>query len=67
VALQVIDRGERQPLRRGERLRRGEADEQRPDQPRALRRGDQLQLVQLDPSLVQRALDDRVDQLEVMA
>ena len=36
VPLQVVDGNERQAARPGDRLRGGEADEQRADQPRAL-------------------------------
>ena len=67
VALEVIDRRERQLAGGGERLRRGQADEQRADQARALRRRDQLDLLEADAGVAQRARDDHVDQLEVVA
>ena len=35
VALEVVDRDQRQPARRGDRLRGADADQERPDQARA--------------------------------
>ena len=46
VAAQVVDRDERQLPRPGERLRRRDADEQRSDEPRALRHRDALDVVE---------------------
>ncbi len=67
VTLQVIDRRERQLARGGESLCGGQPDEQRADETGALRGGDQLELIEPDGGLLQRALHDRVDDLEVMA
>ena len=46
VALQVVDRRQRQPARGREPLRRRDADQQRADQPRPLRDRDQLDVVE---------------------
>ena len=46
VALQVVDRDQRQPPRRGDRLRGADADQQRPDQARAGGDRDRLDLVE---------------------
>ncbi len=67
MAVQVVDRHERQPAGGGERLRGRDADEQRADQPRALRHGDLLDVVERGAGAVERVVDDRVDELEVVA
>ena len=67
VAVQVIDGRERQLVRRGERLRGREADEQRRDQPRAAGDGDELDVGQPDAGAGERVVDDVADQLEVVA
>ena len=64
MALQVVDRGQRQPPRGRQALGRGHADQQRAHQPRPLRHRDQLDLVQA--RALQRLVDDGVDQLEVV-
>ena len=46
VPVEVVDRHERQPPRPGDRLRRGEPDEQRADQARALRDRDAVDVVE---------------------
>ena len=67
VPAQVVDGRERQPARPGDRLARGEAHEQRADQPRALRRRDERDLVERDRGVLERRLDDGADELEVPA
>ena len=67
VAVQVVDGRERQPAGGGERLGGGDADEQRADQAGALGHGDRLDVVQRRARLLQRVVDDHVDQLEVVA
>ena len=67
VAVQVVDRHERESAGGGERLRGRDADEQRADQPRALRHGDLLDVVERGAGAVERVVDDRVDELEVVA
>ena len=46
VALQVVDRRQRQPARGGQALRGRDADQQRADEARALGDRDQLRVVQ---------------------
>ena len=53
--------------RRGERLGRADADQQRADQARAAGDRDRVDVVEPDPGLGERRVDDRVDQLEVVA
>ncbi len=67
MPLQVVDRGEGQLARGGQRLARREAHQQRADEPRPLGGADQVDLVQRRAGLRQRPLDDRVDQLEVVS
>ena len=67
VALQVVDRDQRQPARGGDRLRGRDADQQRADQPRPGGRGDRVDVVEGHPGLAQGGLDHRRGQLEVMA
>ena len=67
MALQVVDRRERQPPRGGEPLRGRDADEQRADEPGPLRDRDQLDVVEPAPAARERVVDDRVDELEVVA
>ena len=65
VAVQVVDRGERQPPRPGERLRGRQPDEERADQPRALRDRDPLDPVEPDTGLAERLAQDGRDELEM--
>ena len=65
VALEVVDGDERQPARPGERLRRGEADEQRADEPGPLGDGDSLDVVERHAGRSERLAHDRSDELEV--
>ena len=67
VAVEVVDGHERQPARGRERLGAGEPDEQRADEPRAPRDRDALDVVEPRAGPGERVVDDRVDQLEVMA
>ena len=55
------------PPRRRQRLRRVDPDEQRADQPRVGRHRDRVDVVELAAGLGERRVDDRVDQLEVVA
>ena len=54
MAVEVVDRSERQSTRPGERLRRRQPDEERADQPRALRDRDPFDPVEPDPGLAER-------------
>ena len=65
VAVQVVDRHERQPARGGQRLGPRQAHEQRADQPRAARDGDRVDVVEPRRAALQRVGDHRVHQLEV--
>ena len=65
VAVQVVDRSEWQPPRPGERLRRRQSDEERADQPWALRDRDPFDPVEPDPGLAERLAQDGRDELEV--
>ena len=56
---------ERQPPRPGERLRRRQADEERADQPGALRDRDPFDPVEPDPGLAERLAQDGRDELEM--
>ena len=67
VALQVVDRDQRQPPRRGDRLGGADPDQQRADQARAGGHRDRLDLVERGAGLGQRRLDHRHRQLEVVA
>ena len=67
VAVQVVDRHQRKPQRPGERLGRGEADQERPDQPRPARDGDALDVGEACPALPERLANDRRHELEVPA
>ena len=67
VALQVVDRDQRQPPRRGDRLRGADPDQQGADQPGAGGHRDRLDLVERDARLGERGLDHRGGQLEVVA
>ena len=67
VALQVIDRRERQPPRGGQPLGGRDADEQRADEPGPLRDRDELDVVEPHAGAGERVVDDGVDELEVMA
>ena len=65
VTVQVVDRRERQPARPRERLRRGDADEQRADQPGPARDGDELDVVERRAGVAERLPHDRQDELQV--
>ena len=67
VAVQVIDRRQREPQRPRQRLRRGEPDEERPDQPGPARDRDALDVRQLGARLAERLAEDRRHELEVPA
>ena len=67
VALQVVDGRERQPPAGRQGLAGREADEQRADEARALRGGDKVDVAQLCARVQQGAVDDGVDELEVVA
>ncbi len=63
--MQMVHRDERQPPRPGERLRGGDADEQRADQPRPCRHGHRFDARQVGACLRERRGDDGDDELEV--
>ena len=65
VAVQVVHRHERQPPAPRDRLGRGDADEQRADQPRAGGDGDRVDVVERRSRPVERLADHRRDELEV--
>ena len=65
VPVQVVDRRERKPPRPRERLRRGDADEQRADEARAARDADEVDVVERRVRLAERLPDDRQHELEV--
>jgi len=65
MAVQVVDRSEGQPPRPGERLRRRQPDEERADQPRALRDRDPFDPVEPDPGLAERLAQDGRNELEM--
>ena len=67
MALQVVDGRQRQPARGGQALGGGDADQQRADQARALRDRDQLRVVERGAGAREGVVDDRVDELEVVA
>ncbi len=67
VALQVVDRDQRQPPRRGDRLRGADPDQEGADQARPGGDRDRLDLAQLDLGLGERRLDHRRGQFEVVA
>ena len=67
VAAQVVDRRERQPARRGQRLGRLEPHEQGADEAGALGHGHQLGVVERGAGPRERVVDDGVDQLQVVA
>ncbi len=63
--MQMVDRGERQPVRPRERLRGGDADEQRADEPRAARDADELEPVERCVRVGERLADDGHHELEM--
>ena len=67
VAVEVVDGDQREPARPGERLRRGDADQERTDESRALRDADRLDVAQIGVRLVERPAHGRQDQLQMMA
>ncbi len=66
VAVQMVDGDQRQAMRPGERLRGGDADEQRADQPGPHRDGDRVDIAS-STRLAERLLDHRRDELEMAA
>jgi hypothetical protein len=66
VAVQVVDRDERQPPRPGERLRRGDADQKCPDQTGPLRDADGLDIAELGVRVGEGLPERRQDQLEMV-
>jgi hypothetical protein len=67
VALQVVDRDERQPARGGDPLGGRHPDEQRADEARALRDRHRVDVAELGAGPRQRVVDRRAGQLEVVA
>ena len=65
VAVQMIDRDQRQPVRPGDGLRGRETDEQRADKTRALRDRHRVEAPELGVGLRQRLTQHGHDQLEV--
>ena len=65
VAVQVVDRDERQPPRPRDRLGGGEPDEQRADQARARGDADRADVPEVGAGLPERLAHDRRDELEV--
>ena len=65
VALQMVDRRERQPPRPGDRLGGGDSDQERTDQPGSRRHSDEFDVVERGPRIAQGLLHDRRDELEV--
>ena len=65
VALEVVDRDERQVARPRDRLGGRDADEQRADEARALRDADAVDVVEPSPASSSASRDHRRDQLEV--
>jgi hypothetical protein len=62
---QMVDRHELDPARPGQRLRRREADEERADEPGALRHADARHVPEAHARVVERGAHDRPDELEV--
>jgi hypothetical protein len=67
VPLDVIDADERLPQRVGHRLRVGEPDEERADEPRPLRHGDAVNLLGPQAGARERLLDDFDDLVQMLA
>ncbi len=67
MALDVVDGGERQLARGGERLGGGEPHEQRPHEARTAGRGDEPDVVERAAGIAQRLLDHEVHELQVVA
>jgi hypothetical protein len=65
VALQVVDRHEREPTRPRDRLRRGDADEERADETRPLRHRHALHTFERRFRPLERLTHDRRDELEM--
>ncbi len=65
MPVEMVDRDERQPLRPRERLRRREADEQRADEPRALRHRDAVDVVERRSGLAEGLSKHRRHELEL--
>ena len=67
VAVQVVDRDERQPARKGERLRCRKADEERADQPGTRRDGDAIDVVERHTGHGKRLVEHGREELQVVA
>jgi hypothetical protein len=67
MPVQVVDRDERKAARPRERLCSGKADEQRADEPRALRDCDPVDVVERCARLRERFAHDGRDELEMPA
>jgi hypothetical protein len=65
VPLEVVHGRERKTARPGQRLRGRDPDEERANEPRALRDRDEVGVVERGPSLLERSAYDRRDELEV--
>ena len=66
VSLQVIDGDEGELVDIGERLGSGDADEERPHQPRPMSDGNPVHRLPLNSRFPHRLLNSRTDQLEVL-
>jgi hypothetical protein len=67
VAVEMVDRDERPTARPGDRLRRGEAHEQRADEAGPLRHGDTVDVLERAIGPSQRLSDDGKNELEVVS
>ena len=67
VAVQMVDRVERQAGRERERFRRGDADDEAADESRPGRDGDAVELAERDAGARQRVVDRRGEQRGVPA
>jgi hypothetical protein len=65
VPLQVVDADERHAATEGDRLRRGDPHQERPDEPRPDGDGHGVDVSERRLGLAQRHLEQRVDALEV--
>ena len=66
MAVQVVDRRERQFVRRRESLGRGHADQKSRDQSRPARDRDHVEVRERRSGALERVVDDVADQLEVV-
>jgi hypothetical protein len=67
MALEVVDRGERQLPRGGQRLGGGEAHQQRPNQAGTPRGGHQVEIPERRAGLLQGLSHHEVDEIQVLA